>query len=438
MPESVYAKIQAGISESLPNETGGFLLAHPAVRRVSRALVVKECLDYDGEKWNEQETAFLEPKTSYISDSAIVADKQSATLVFYHSHPASGRRVSFSSIDVKGNRKLLPNLSDLLSQRPTGSIVFSKQGFDGVVLERGKWGSIRQLSIVGQRLASQTNVKDGAPVSDEQFFDRQVGAFGNSSQQTLGRLKIAIVGAGGIGSALSVQLSKLGVGELVIIDHDKVEKSNLPRLYGAKKSDVGKPKSSVLAKHLSSVGFSRKVKHLESSVIEGWTLDLLLEADVVMCCTDNQRSRSFLNDFAYQYCIPVIDSGCRVTNGPEPQSALRVQVLVPGRACLWCTGVLDGRTLVQETLSDAEIERLRAEGYAAPKNQPGLITLTTATASFAVLRLLNLTTSYGPDCPTRTLFELLSGALVIDEPTVQPKCVCQTRACLADTRRLPT
>jgi len=402
-------------------------------------LVIRECLGYDGEKWNEQETAFLEPKTSYISDSAIVADKQNATLVFYHSHPVSGRRVTFSSIDVKGNRKLLPNLAELLSRRPTGSLVFSTQGFDGVVFKEGRWGPIQQLSIVGQRLAVQTNVNDSGPQTGEHLFDRQIGAFGTSSQQALNRLRISVIGAGGIGSALAVQLSKLGVGELVIIDHDNIEESNLPRLYGAKKSDVGKPKSSVLARYLSSVGFSSKVRHLESSVMEGRILDLLLETDLVMCCTDNQRSRSFLNDFAYQYCVPVIDAGCRVvTEIPQPQSALRVQVLGPGRACLWCTGVLDGRTLVQETLSDTEIERLRSEGYAAPKNQPGLITLTTMAASLSALRLLNLTASYGPDCPTRTLLELLSGALVIDEPAIQPGCVCGKRTCLADSRPLPT
>jgi len=347
--------------------------------------------------------------------------------------------VTFSSIDVKGNRKLLPNLAELLSRKPTGSLVFSKQGFDGVVFKDGKWGAVQQLSIVGQHLVAQRNVNDTGSQTDEHLFDRQVGAFGTSSQQTLSRLEIAVVGAGGIGSALGVQLSKLGVGELVIIDYDKIDESNLPRLYGAKRSDVGKPKSSVLARYLSSVGFSRKVRHIEGSVMETRILDILSETDVVMCCTDNQRSRSFLNDFAYQYCIPVIDAGCRVViEGPQPQSALRVQVLGPGRACLWCTGVLDGRTLVQETLSDAEIERLRSEGYAAPKNQPGLITLTTTAASFAALRLLNLTTSYGPECPTRTLLELLSGALVIDEPTIRPGCVCSARAGLADTRQLPT
>jgi len=308
-----------------------------------------------------------------------------------------------------------------------------------VVFKDGRWESIRQLSIVGQRLALQRNISDTGPQTDGELFNRQIGAFGASSQQALNRLRIAVVGAGGVGSALAVQLSKLGVGELVIIDHDKIEESNLPRLYGARKSDVGKPKSAVLARHLSSVGFSRKVRHVESSAMESGILDRLLETDVVMCCTDNQRSRSFLNDFAYQYCVPVIDAGCRVvTDGPDPQSALRVQVLGPGRACLWCTGVLDGRTLVQETLSDPEIERLRVEGYAAPKNQPVLITLTTTAASIAVLRLLNLTTSYGPDCPTRTLFELLSGTMIIDEPTIQPECVCGRRSCLADSRPLPT
>jgi hypothetical protein len=436
----VYSKIQSNISAATPNETGGFLLAYPVEPKNKKApfFVVQEEIDYNEQKWNEQETAFLEPKTSYVSDSSILADRRNASLIFYHSHPGSGYLTTFSSIDKSGNKKLLPNLSQLLDDRVVGSLVFSKSGFDGIALCRGKWQTIGQLSVVGSRLTRINNGISSTVAHHSKPFLRQIAAVGETSQSIIQSLRVAVVGAGGVGSAVALQLSKLGVGVLHIVDPDKVEETNLHRLYCATRRDIGKPKASVVARYLSRVGFSKKVTHSETSVMTDRNLNALLTMDAVICCTDNQRSRSFLNDLSYQYCIPVVDAGCRVVTDPVPQSASRVQVLGPGRACLWCTGVLDGKVLVQETMSDDELERLRSEGYAGPQNQPGLITLTTTTASLAVLRLLNLTTSYGDDCPTRTLFELLSGALVIDEPAIQNGCVCRKRTCVGGNRPLAT
>ena len=65
-------------------------------------------------------------------------------------------------------------------------------------------------------------------------------------------MKIAIVGVGGTGSAVAVQLARMGVASLTLLDRDTIDESNLSRVYGSKKKDVGKPKVGVLKKHLST------------------------------------------------------------------------------------------------------------------------------------------------------------------------------------------
>jgi hypothetical protein len=419
-PESTYAKIQQDIAQASPLETGGFIIAYPVCSTKPNRpyFVAKDTTD--SQEWNEQAEGFLEPSTSFINDAAVKAEQKNSSLIFFHSHPSTFHPATFSTIDKEGNKKLLPNLSEILSGQPVGSIVLSQKGFDGTVLDKGKWQLITEFSIVGRKLTkarSGHNGNRGLQRQDTKWFKRQIDVIGDSSQTVLGDLHVAIVGAGGVGSAAAVQLAKLGVGQLLIIDPDTIEDTNIHRLYACSKEDIGHPKASVLARHIAKNGFSREVKAIDDSAMSSGGLDSMLGMDVILCCTDNQRSRSFLNDLAYQYAIPVVDIGCRVfKNGSENQAAVRVQVVGPDRACLWCTDVLDGRVIVQETYSPEQLENLRAEGYADTPTQPGLITLTTTAASIGVLRLLNLTTSFGPDCPTRTMFELLKGLHTDSEP----------------------
>src|SRR5205823_6090036 len=83
------------------------------------------------------------------------------------------------------------------------------------------------------------------PVSDT--VARQVLAWGNTGQNRLTTAHAAVVGAGGTGSQVALQLAHLGIGRLTLIDFDLVERSNLSRLLGSTPADVGRSKVDVLA-----------------------------------------------------------------------------------------------------------------------------------------------------------------------------------------------
>ena len=67
----------------------------------------------------------------------------------------------------------------------------------------------------------------------------EVGAAG---QARLAGATVLVVGAGGLGCAVLSYLAAAGVGQLVIVDHDRVEESNLHRQPLYRMSDLGRPK----------------------------------------------------------------------------------------------------------------------------------------------------------------------------------------------------
>ena len=63
-------------------------------------------------------------------------------------------------------------------------------------------------------------------------------SFGDRGQRLLADLKVGVIGAGGTGSLVVEYMARLGVGHLVIIDPERIESSNLPRIVGSRQWDA--------------------------------------------------------------------------------------------------------------------------------------------------------------------------------------------------------
>jgi molybdopterin-synthase adenylyltransferase len=87
-------------------------------------------------------------------------------------------------------------------------------------------------------------------------FHRQVLALGADGQAALETVVVGVVGLGGTGSIVAARLAHLGVRDLVFVDRDRVETSNLPRIVGANGEDVDTPKVKVAARYASRLGAS--------------------------------------------------------------------------------------------------------------------------------------------------------------------------------------
>jgi molybdopterin/thiamine biosynthesis adenylyltransferase/rhodanese-related sulfurtransferase len=79
-------------------------------------------------------------------------------------------------------------------------------------------------------------------VSDRYGRQEILPEVGASGQARLGRATVLVVGAGGLGCAVLQYLTAAGIGRLIVVDHDRVEESNLHRQPLYRMSDIGQPK----------------------------------------------------------------------------------------------------------------------------------------------------------------------------------------------------
>jgi len=94
----------------------------------------------------------------------------------------------------------------------------------------------------------------------------------------------------------------------------------------------------------------------QESILLSSTVCRLSDTDFTFCCTDSHGSRAVLNQFAYQYLLPVIDMGVviRADDGAITDVVGRVQMLTPPLACLVCGSLLDAEQVRRDMLTDFE------------------------------------------------------------------------------------
>ena len=269
-------------------------------------------------------------------------------------------------------------------------------------------------------------------------------ALGDRGLARLEPLRIGIVGLGGTGSSVAEQLVRIGIRNLTLVDDDRLSLSNVTRVYGSRVADARRkrPKVEVVAKYLERIRPGLVIDRVPRSVTEPDLMPRLADLDFVFGCTDTDSSRSTLNDLAFRFFVPVLDLGCRID---APGGKLRgvygrTRYLRPGRPCLWCTGTIDGRKILQETMSDEERERLRASGYGSSLGpQPSVIHLTTMVASLGVHEFLTIAAGTGPGDEGGWLsLSLLDPFLQRVNSKVDPACRCLRMTGAGETGSLAT
>ena len=131
----------------------------------------------------------------------------------------------------------------------------------------------------------------------------QVGGVG---QQKLKRAKVAVVGAGGIGSGVLPALAGAGVGRLTIIDDDVVELANLHRQPLYSESDPGKSKAELAAEFVHNLNRFVLAQPVRARIDRDNAKDLLAGHDLVVDGSDNFATRLAVSDACVALGIPLI------------------------------------------------------------------------------------------------------------------------------------
>jgi molybdopterin-synthase adenylyltransferase len=396
-------------------------------------LLVREVEIPDHTEYTSQSALDAELSPLFVATAAKRAAKDKLTLVFVHTH--LDRHVpTFSHVDDHGELALRTFLTNRKIQGDHAALVLSEGGLRARMLGTGE--ELRVVVLGSKRqVAFDPDTDDSAT---DATFDRQVRAFGADGQKQLDKLCVAIVGLGGTGSIMAQQLVHLGIRKFILIDPDVVEVTNLNRVVNAAPADLGANKAKVAAKYVQSFNSKSAVEVVAGDVARDAVARRLIDADVIMCCTDSHGSRSVVQQVSYQHLIPCIDLGSTITqvNGEVTGIYGRVQLLAPGLPCLWCSELLDATEVRRDMMSESE-RKLDPYIVGSREPAPSVISLNGTVVSLAVTMLLGIAVGAPLDA-TRLMYNARSPALRSIQGQARPDCfICSKKGALAWGDRRP-
>lgn len=132
--------------------------------------------------------------------------------------------------------------------------------------------------------------------------------FGVAAQDKLLQSRALIIGLGGLGSPSSIYLAAAGVGNLVLVDFDKVELSNLQRQIVHGTADIKRPKVESARDRIASLNPDVNTIVFSKALDEGELLEQVNLADVVVDCSDNFATRFAINAACVQARKPLVSA----------------------------------------------------------------------------------------------------------------------------------
>lgn len=174
---------------------------------------------------------------------------------------------------------------------------------------------------------------------------------GIEGQSSLLASHALIVGAGGLGCPAALYLGSSGVGTLTLIDADTVDATNLQRQIAHSTGRIGQLKVESLKQAVAALNPDTQInavaRHADRALLDIW----VLQADVVLDCTDNFATRHAINAACVRHRKPLVsgaalrfDGQVTVFDARDPASPCYACVFPeaepPGEAACATMGVL--------------------------------------------------------------------------------------------------
>jgi molybdopterin/thiamine biosynthesis adenylyltransferase len=234
------------------------------------------------------------------------------------------------------------------------------------------------------------------------------------------------------------QLFRLGVGEVIVVDPDVVERVNLNRIVTAFAHDAAgrQSKVEVAASYASQLGLGTRVVGIQDDVRKPRVHQQLSRVDAVFGCTDTIASRTILNRIAVQRFIPYFDCGTEISSGGDLRAYGRVRVVLAGGPCLVCAGVIDPEALRIELLNPDERANEIAQGYIRGDidGAPAVVSLNGVVSSLAVTTFLRWAVGTNSIEGGAWIYRSYAGDVRREQISRDPDCpVCSVDARLGRT-----
>ncbi len=360
------------------------------------------------EDYESQGLAHLRVKRSYVYDRLVEMQRRGDvdTLIDVHTHPFSTGGVAFSGVDDRDEMAFRDWLTETLDDIQYASIVLSQSDYAARL-----WDSDGECTEARLAVVKTQTVLENWPCADEParpetlpdaldpqqgFLARSVLALGlDHLRRIMHDQCVVVVGLGGLGSVIAENLVHSGFHHLHLIDHDRVEMTNLNRIVGATASDAeaNRPKVEVVQGHLSRINPNARIEAHALAIADDAVLPALAQADWIVLATDNHASRFKTQAIALRFGIPLLSVGVNISvvDGRITDMSGEIIVVRAGdKLCLNCLGRIAPTRIAAETIDGLGAE-LAQRGYVSGREvkEPAVKTLNSLLGALAVDALLN-------------------------------------------------
>lgn len=351
---------------------------------------------------------YIQWKTEKIIPLIEIAEKQNMAILKIHSHP--GGYPKFSQVDDTSDFEFFQSVFGWCDYDGVhGSAVMLPDGkiFGRVFTPDLKEFPFDKVSVAGDVIYIWN--KSVKKVLDE-FSLRTVQAFGEGTYAKLKEMKIGVVGCSGTGSPTIEQLVRLGVGSIVVIDPDKVEKKNLNRILNTTLADAvaSRTKVETLSAAIEKIGLGTKVIPFAANLFDSKeALHELITCDVIFGCVDSVDGRHLVSQLTNFYLIPYFDVGVRLDadgKGGIENIIASVHYIQPACSTLLSRGLYTEKRLFDDGLfrqDPEEFAKREKVGYVHNANvdRPAVISINMQISSMSVIELLNRIHQFKEDAP---------------------------------------
>lgn len=352
-----------------------------------REIYAQRIVNLDDDQYSDQRGHYVVPRMDVLLRIAKqFAGSDVNGLMHIHSHPFAKdpvspclNRTEFSAVDDEIPAEAVRFLNDyFISRKVEKSFYFGRMVmggherrfdgdlYDGLNARKGLITVIRSVGPKGMQTISNHRCNDFEESFslDHEILDRNIKLLGEDGQKKLAATKVVLVGTGGAGGFIALNLRGLGLRKITLIDGDSVEKSNLNRLPGANLGDTGSPKVDVIARMIEDVSLDTEVDPIAEhfDINNRKTVDALLSGDIIISAVDSFKTRFEIQLIAAKHLRPLIDVGAGVHMESNTGCVLfmggQVASYLPGGPCLCCQGVVP-----RHIDSEMGLEIKKATGY---------------------------------------------------------------------------
>jgi hypothetical protein len=468
IPEDLMERLTSHLFPGDGDEHGAVIAAGMAESsRGIRLLARDVVLAADGLDYVAGKRGYRMLTATFVTEQILRCASDRMVYLAVHCHGGTDA-VAFSGDDLASHERGYPALLDLAQGRPVGALVFASDAVAGDIwLPGGRRVELEHLTVVGRPQRTMHAEPRRGPAADASY-DRQALLFGDRGQAILGRQKVGIIGAGGAGSLIVEYLARLGVGHLVVVDPERIELSNVPRVVGSTHLDAlpwltaqrrpgwlralgerwTRRKTDIASRVARQANRGIVVEKVVGDIADDSVARRLTDCDFLFLAADSMRARLVFNAIVHQYLIPGAQVGAKVTVDKTSGKIVDVfsvyRPVIPGSGCLWCNGLISPARLQQEAAT--ETERRQQRYVDDPTiHAPSVITLNAVACAhavddylFSVTGLLRPGTSHG-----YRRFLPREADFTVDEPRRDPECTecgagSKGRLGAGSAKRLPT